>query len=128
MNATTISAATSKLPAAVKERFRIRVIWPRINRLASRIGIGALIVAACATGAIFGERYWSIGRFMQSTDDAYVQADSSTIAPKVSGYVAGILVNDNQAVKAGQVLALIDDRDLRTALDEANASVSAAAA
>jgi membrane fusion protein, multidrug efflux system len=65
---------------------------------------------------------------MQSTDDAYVQADSSTIAPKVSGYVAGIFVNDNQMVKAGQVLALIDDGDLRTALDEANAAVSAAAA
>jgi membrane fusion protein, multidrug efflux system len=128
MNATTVSDATSKLPAAVKERFSTRVIWPRINGIASRIGIGALIIAACVTGVIFGERYWSIGRFVQSTDDAYVQADSPTIAPKVSGYVAGILVNDNQTVKAGQVLALIDDRDLRTALDEANASVSAAAA
>jgi hypothetical protein len=62
MNATTISAATSKLPAAAaKERFSIRVIWPRISGLASRIGIGALIIALCATGVIFGERYWSIG-------------------------------------------------------------------
>jgi len=128
MNATTIPTPTAESPTADKERSGIRVMWPRIRSLASRIGIGALIIIVCATGAIFGERYWTIGRFMESTDDAYVQADSSTIAPKVSGYVAAILIDDNQTVKAGQVLARIDDRDLRTALDEANAAASAAAA
>ena len=50
-----------------------------------------------------------------STDDAYVKADSTTIAPKVSGYIAAVLVEDNQPVKPGQVLARIDDRDFKVA-------------
>ena len=129
MNATTISTPTSESPTAVKkERSDVHAGWPRIRGLASRIGIVVLIVIVCAAGVVFAERYWSVGRFIQSTDDAYVQADSSTIAPKVSGYVATILVNDNQTIKAGQVLARIDDSDFRTALDEANAAASAAAA
>jgi membrane fusion protein (multidrug efflux system) len=63
-----------------------------------------------------------------STDDAYIKADSSAIAPKVSGYLAKVLVGDNQPVKAGQVLATIDDRDYATLLDQARADVEAAKA
>jgi membrane fusion protein (multidrug efflux system) len=77
---------------------------------------------------LLGERYWTVGRFMESTDDAYVKADSTTVAPKVSGYVAEVLVDDNQPVKKGQVLARIDDRDLQTALHEADANLAAASA
>ena len=61
-----------------------------------------------------GERgydYWKVGRFQVSTDNAYVQADYTTVAPKISGYVTEVLVEDNETVKAGQVLARIDDRD-----------------
>jgi membrane fusion protein (multidrug efflux system) len=91
--------------------------------------IAALVAAALVVaGGVEGNRYWKIGRFIQSTDDAYVQADSTIIAPKVSGYIAHVIVNDNQAVKAGQLLARIDDRDLRTALDDATANVAAATA
>jgi membrane fusion protein (multidrug efflux system) len=61
---------------------------------------------------------------LESTDDAYVKADSTIIAPKVSGYLAEVLVGDNQPVKAGQLLARIDDRDFRTALDQAHADVA----
>jgi membrane fusion protein (multidrug efflux system) len=86
---------------------------------------GVLLVVALTTWSL---RYWTVGRFIESTDDAYVKADSTTVAPKVSGYIAQVLVEDNQAVKAGQVLALIDDRDLETALREANAGVGAAEA
>jgi len=57
-----------------------------------------------------------------------VKADNSAIAPKVSGYIARVLVNDNETVKAGQPLARIDDRDFRAALDQAKADVAAAAA
>ncbi len=63
-----------------------------------------------------------------STDDAYVQADNTTIAPKVSGYIAEVLVDDNEPVKAGQALARIDDRDYQVSLDEAKADVAAAEA
>jgi membrane fusion protein, multidrug efflux system len=91
--------------------------------------IAALVAASLVVaGGVEGAHYWKVGRFIQSTDDAYVQADSTIVAPKVSGYIAHVIVNDNQAVKAGQLLARIDDRDLRTALDDATANVAAATA
>jgi membrane fusion protein (multidrug efflux system) len=85
-----------------------------------------LVVAAAASWV--GMQYWTVWRFMESTDDAYVKADSTIVAPKVTGYVAELFVDDNQSVKAGQTLARIDDRDFRAALSEATASVAAAAA
>ncbi|MGY4640723.1 HlyD family secretion protein [Pseudomonas sp. TE24901] len=75
-----------------------------------------------------GFHYWRNGRFIESTDDAYIKADSTVIAPKVGGYISALPVNDNQPVKAGQLLATIDDRDLRNALDDARANVTAATA
>ena len=86
----------------------------------------SVIVLAVAAWA--GVQYWSVGRFIEGTDDAYVRADATIVTPKVAGYVASLLVRDNQPVKAGQVLARIDDRDFRAALDEASASVAAAKA
>ena len=64
----------------------------------------------------------------QSTNDAYVVADYSIVAPKVAGFISQVLVEDNQPVKTGQLLALIDDRDLRTALAASQAEVLAASA
>jgi membrane fusion protein (multidrug efflux system) len=73
----------------------------------------------------FGYDYLKTGRYLESTDDAYVKADSTIIAPKVSGYIAQVLVGDNEKVKAGQVLARIDDRDFKAALAQARADVAA---
>lgn len=64
----------------------------------------------------------------QTTNDAFVTADYSVVAPKVSGFISQVLVEDNQPVKAGQLLAQIDDRDLQTALASAEAGVATAAA
>jgi membrane fusion protein (multidrug efflux system) len=89
------------------------------------IGAGLAVLAGAAW---FGGNYWTVGRFKVSTDDAYVQADNSTVAPKVSGYLDAVMVRDNQPVKAGQVLAHIDDRDFKAALDQARATVEAAQA
>jgi membrane fusion protein, multidrug efflux system len=86
-------------------------------------GAGLAVLAAAAW---YGWDYWTVGRFQVSTDDAYVKADSTTIAPKVSGYLDAVLVGDNERVKAGQVLARIDDRDYRVALDQAKSDVAAA--
>ncbi|WP_163364827.1 biotin/lipoyl-binding protein, partial [Escherichia coli] len=72
--------------------------------------------------------YWTVGRFQESTDDAYVKADSTIVAPKVSGYVREVLVADNQPVRANQPLAKIDDRDYVVALEQAKADVAAAQA
>ncbi|PZM15087.1 HlyD family secretion protein [Rhizobium tubonense] len=90
--------------------------------------LGATAIALIAAGAYYGHEYWTVGRFEISTDDAYVKADSSSIAPKVSGYIAAALVGDNETVKAGQPLARIDDRDYVAALDQAKADVAAAEA
>jgi membrane fusion protein (multidrug efflux system) len=73
-------------------------------------------------------RYWTVGRFIVSTNDAYVQADATIVAPKVAGYIAEVDVRDNEHVRAGQVLARIDDRDYRQALDQATANAAAAQA
>jgi membrane fusion protein (multidrug efflux system) len=91
-----------------------------------RVILSALALLALAAGAYFGEEYWRVGRFEESTDDAYVKADFTIVAPKVSGYIAEVLVEDNQAVKAGDVVAKIDDRDFQAALDQAKANVAAA--
>lgn len=90
--------------------------------------IGVAAIAIIAAAAYYGHNYWKVGRFEVSTDDAYVRADSTTVAPKVSGYLADVLVSDNENVKAGQPLARIDDRDFLTALDQAKADVAAAEA
>jgi membrane fusion protein (multidrug efflux system) len=69
--------------------------------------------------------WWVVGRYMQSTDDAYLRADSMTVAPKVSGYVTDVYVGDNATVKAGDPLVRLDGRQYRAALDQAQATVDA---
>jgi membrane fusion protein (multidrug efflux system) len=86
----------------------------------------ALAVLAGAGWA--GWDYWTVGQYLVSTDDAYVKADNTTVAPKVSGYLHEVLVGDNERVKAGQTLARIDDRDFRVAVQQAEADVAAARA
>ena len=90
-----------------------------------RAALGLALALGVIGLADFGYGYLTTGRYLESTDDAYVQADSTIVSPKVSGYIAQVLVTDNQPVKAGQVLARIDDRDFRTALDQARADVAA---
>jgi membrane fusion protein (multidrug efflux system) len=97
----------------------------RPSRQAIKRAVLALAVAlGIAAAADFGYGYFTTGRYLESTDDAYVKADSTIVSPKVSGYISRVLVGDNQPVKAGQVLAQIDDRDFRTALDQAQADVA----
>lgn len=64
----------------------------------------------------------------QSTNDAYVQADFTFVAPQVSGVISNVLVEENQPVKAGDLLATIDDRDFVVAVDATKAQVAAAEA
>jgi membrane fusion protein (multidrug efflux system) len=85
-------------------------------------------LAAVAGAAWYGWDYWTVGQYLVSTDDAYVKADNTTIAPKVSGYLREVLVGDNERVKAGEVLARIDERDFQVALDQARSDVAAAQA
>jgi membrane fusion protein, multidrug efflux system len=113
--------ATAAVPAQAPRRPVRRVVLKR--------GLLALaLVAATAFAADYGYGYWTTGRYLETTNDAYVKADYTTIAPKVSGYIADVLVRDNERVEAGQVLARIDDRDFRAALAEAQARVEASQA
>src|ERR1051326_7533153 len=93
-----------------------------------RAVLALALIAGIFGAADYGHYYWTTGRFLVSTDDAYVKADFTTVAPKVSGYIAEVQVVDNQPVKAGQALARIDQRDFRAALDQAKADVAAAQA
>ena len=85
----------------------------------------SLGVVALVIGAVWGIRWWTVGRFIESTDDAYLQADSVTIAPKVSGYVAEVFVTDNQAVSAGEPLVRLDSRQYQAILEQARATIAA---
>src|SRR6202165_4267430 len=112
----TIANEAAPAPAAVK-KFNFR----------KALMTGAAI-AVLAGAAWYGWDYVTVGQYLVSTDDAYVKADSTTVAPKVSGYLHEVLVGDNERVRAGQVLARIDQRDFRVALDQAKADVAAARA
>ncbi|ANY80706.1 hemolysin D [Microvirga ossetica] len=98
---------------------------PEIAPPAKKRGLGkkpvilAVLAAALAFGAYEGHEWWTDGRFMVSTDDAYVQADITLLSAKISGYVASVAVTNNQSVKAGELIAKIDDGDYRLALQSA---------
>jgi len=84
------------------------------------VGVGVVALLALIG---WGAHWWFSGRFIESTDDAYLQADSMTVAPKVGGYVAQVLVSDNETVGVGQPLVRLDNRKYQAALDEAQATV-----
>jgi membrane fusion protein, multidrug efflux system len=98
-----------------------RTVRQRLRSVLIAIGAIGLLAAV----ALYGQYSWTTGRFFVSTDDAYLQADNVIISPKVSGYISSVLVQDNQPVHAGQVLARIDDRDYRASLAAAQATVAA---
>jgi membrane fusion protein, multidrug efflux system len=114
------------VPIAFREPLPLKTVpHRRSRRLVLTLGIALFLIAAAAA---YGSYYWMVGRFLESTDDAYVQADSTIVAPKVSGYLSKVLVEDNQPVKADQPLAKIDDRDYVASLDQAKADVATAQA
>jgi membrane fusion protein (multidrug efflux system) len=99
-------------------RQRLREHW----RMAIVV-VGVVLIAA--TGALL---YWLSVRDYEWTDDAFIAARSFSVAPKVSGYVTEVPVTDNQHVGAGDLLARIDQRDYRIAVDQAKAQVAVAKA
>lgn len=98
-----------------------KVLKIGIKRLAlyAAAGLGALAVGA------YGYHWLTVGRFIESTDDAYVGGDITVIAPKVAGFIEQVAVTDNQRVEAGDLLVKLDDRDYRAALARAEAAAQA---
>jgi membrane fusion protein (multidrug efflux system) len=82
---------------------------------------GAAFVSAVAW---FGWYWWTTGRFIESTDDAYIGGEVTTLSSRVAGFIERVAVVDNQSVKAGDLLIKIDDRDYRAQLAHAEASVA----
>ena len=141
MSSQSISSQSTSLPAGPVQPDTAQQLVPSAaNEIANpppqaakkngirRVLLAGTALAVLAAASWYGWDYWTTGRFLVSTDDAYVKADNTTIAPKVSGYLGEVLVGDNQHVKAGQVLAHIDDRDFKVALDQSRADVAAAEA
>jgi membrane fusion protein (multidrug efflux system) len=91
------------------------------NRKRLLVGAAAAVLLAASW---FGYEYMTTGRFLVSTDDAYVRAYNTTLGAKVSGYVSEFLVEDNTKVRAGEVIARIDDGDYRLAADSARDKVA----
>jgi membrane fusion protein (multidrug efflux system) len=119
-------AEPNPLPNPAVNPVPVTVPAPKPTGRLRRLLLAGVAIAALAGASWYGWDYWTTGRFRVSTDDAYVRADNTTIAPKVSGYLREVLVGDNEHVKAGQVLARIDERDFKVALDQARADVAAA--
>ncbi|MGY3534510.1 HlyD family secretion protein [Bradyrhizobium sp. USDA 4452] len=111
---------------APEDKVGVRLVPSRQAIQRAALAFAAALGVAGATA--YGHYYLTAGRYLETTDDAYVKADSTIIAPKISGYIAEVLVTDNEPVKSGQLLARIDDRDLKTALNQAKADVAASEA
>ncbi|MDH2400999.1 HlyD family secretion protein [Bradyrhizobium sp. SSUT18] len=106
------SAETPSLRARLREHWLLATV-------------GAIVLLAALIGGLL---YWLQVRHYESTDDAFVAARSFSVASKVGGYVSDVPVTDNQHVNAGDLLARIDERDYRIAVDQANAQVAVAKA
>jgi membrane fusion protein, multidrug efflux system len=95
----------------------------RRKRSAKSVLLPLIMAGLLAGGGWYGYQYWTDGRFMISTDDAYVRADMAFVTPKITGYVASRDVVENQHVKAGDPLITIEDGDYRIALAQAEAQI-----
>jgi len=96
------------------------------RRMIGRTLAGTSVAIAIVLGvAVYGVHWWSTGRFLENTDDAYVGGDVTVIGAKVPGYIASVAVTDNQVVHAGDLLVKLDDRDYRAALARAEGAVAA---
>jgi membrane fusion protein (multidrug efflux system) len=111
------AAEDTEDPAKERRRHRIRLV--------AFAAFGALLLAA---GIGYGWYWYTTGRFFESTDDAYTEADSTAISPQVAGTIAALLVTDNQQVRQGDLLLRIDDRPFQAAVDQAKADVASAEA
>ena len=113
------SSLTAKTESSPGER----TVPPRGRRMRMVMLIGGAVVAVAAGVGLFN--WWTVGRFMQSTNDAYLRADQVVVSPKVQGYVTQVLVSDNQQVAPGQPLVRIDPRSYQAGAEQAQATIDA---
>jgi membrane fusion protein, multidrug efflux system len=114
------------MDSIVLERATVSIPSKRDLRRPLRRLVLATAMLALATGAAwYGNDWWQVGRFIESTDDAYVGGNITPLAPHIDAFIEAVLVKDNERVSAGQVLIKLDPRDYQTALDHAEAVLQA---
>jgi len=113
----------ASFPATAQTTSSDRPASARPGRTRAVLLIGGAILAVAAGVGLFN--WWTVGRFIQSTDDAYLHADQMVVSPKVTGYVTQVLVSDNQQVAAGQPLVRIDPRSYQAGAEQAEAAIDA---
>ncbi|MBY3271550.1 HlyD family secretion protein [Rhizobium laguerreae] len=117
------AAEAREVPSAPAQSAPASVTAPAAAKKRRSLVLPIVVLALLAGGGWYGYEWWTNGRFMVSTDDAYIEGDIATISPKVTGYVAKVNVVANQEVKAGDVLATLDNGDYQNALDLAQAQI-----
>jgi membrane fusion protein, multidrug efflux system len=118
------AAPEAEAPSPAAPSIELAAAAPAKKKRSAR----SLILPIVALGLLsaagwYGYQYWTDGRFMISTDDAYVQADMTFMSPKISGYVATVPVVENQHVKAGDPLVVMDDGDYTIAVAQTEAQI-----
>ncbi len=98
------------------------------GRRLRQAGFALVGAAALAGGLWYGVDWWRNGRFIVSTDDAYVGVEMATVSAKLSAHVSNVAVTRNQQVRAGDLLVALDDGDQRIALESAEAKSATARA
>jgi membrane fusion protein (multidrug efflux system) len=88
-----------------------------------QLALAGLALAIALGGIGYGRYWWTTGRFIETTDDAYVGGNVTTLSPHVAGFVSQILVADNQFVRTGELVITLDDRDYKAGLAHAEAAV-----
>jgi membrane fusion protein (multidrug efflux system) len=117
-----LSAARTDLMAVLKQKVFMTTQAKQKLAVAVAAALAVGVLVYLALPGVFGKRT------QQNTNDAFVSADYTLVVPRVAGFIKEVLVEDNQQVKAGQLLALIDDRDLRASAEAADAQTLVARA
>lgn len=126
MEARTLDYETDREMEPVTRETKAREPQPPVPRAPRqslrKLAIFGGLLVIVAVGVFLWSRTWN----KESTDDAQVDGHIAPVSSKVSGNIVEVLVNDNQAVKQGEVLARIDPRDYQTRVDQAKASLAVA--
>jgi membrane fusion protein (multidrug efflux system) len=96
-----------------------------LRPLLRRLALMAALLGPAAAALWYAQDWWRVGRFIESTDDAYIGGNVTPLAPHIDAFIDKVLVADNQRVQAGEVLIQLDRRDYQTALEHAEASLDA---